>query len=410
MPTPSGLVVKNGSKIRGTISGAMPAPVSRTSIIDAPALVGPGADADLVALGLALGDGLRGVEEQVQEHLAEARLVAVDQRHVAVVLHQARAVADLVPGHVDRRVEHAAHDHRPARLLVAAREDLEVAHDVAHPLGALARLAQRLDRPRPGSGRCRPAPTTAAPACRGQRRQLPPREVDVRDDVRERVVDLVRHARRQRPDRRHAPGEDQLLLHLPALGEVADEEVVAFQDPGGRPDDRRAGPSPSASRTAPSFLMPTTWRSVFPMVAPSQIGADGGPVIDGQISSHAVPSAHRRCQPNMSAKARLTVTKRPSPIGAGDRLAGVLQRGAQLADLLLPARDHAVAAVTAGIDSPGGWLPADSNRIGVAHPSIISASLIVLEVTFSINGKLTRRRNAGVGTQGPRPSLRRLSG
>ena len=62
VPTPSGLVVKNGSKMRARISGAMPAPVSRTSMITRPSRSVRGAHADLVALGLALGDRLRGVE------------------------------------------------------------------------------------------------------------------------------------------------------------------------------------------------------------------------------------------------------------------------------------------------------------------------------------------------------------
>ena len=118
---------------------------------------------------------------------------------------------------------------RPALLLVAAREHPQVAHDVAHALGALARLGQRLARLVERVARCRRRRHAAGAAdARRERRDLVPHEVDVGDDVRERVVDLVRDARRQRPDRRHAAREDQLVLHPPPLRQIADEEVVAL--------------------------------------------------------------------------------------------------------------------------------------------------------------------------------------
>ena len=72
----------------------------------------------------------------------------------------------------------------------------------------------------------------AARQARRQRRHLVANEVDVGDDVRERVVDFVRHAGGERPDRRHPPREDELVLHPPPFGQIADEEVVPL---GGRP-------------------------------------------------------------------------------------------------------------------------------------------------------------------------------
>ena len=146
VPSPAGLVVKNGSKIRSRISAGIP--IAGVAHLDhrVAARVGAGADPDLVALRLALGDGVRGVQQQVQEHLAEPRLVRLDHRRIAVVLHQPRPVADLVPGDVDRGIEHPPQRHRTALVLVAAREHPQVAHDVADALGALARLGQRLAR------------------------------------------------------------------------------------------------------------------------------------------------------------------------------------------------------------------------------------------------------------------------
>ena len=89
---------------------------------------------------------MRRVEQQVQEHLAEARFVALDHRHVAVVLHQAGAVPDLVPGDVDRRIQHPAQRDRAALVFVAAREHPQITDDVADAFRALARLGQRLPR------------------------------------------------------------------------------------------------------------------------------------------------------------------------------------------------------------------------------------------------------------------------
>ena len=74
----------------------------------------------------------------------------------------------------------------PRLLLVAARERLQVPHDAAHALGALASSRA------PAAAASSPAP--AAPRV-SSRVQLLADEVQVRDHVGQRVVDLVRHAR-----------------------------------------------------------------------------------------------------------------------------------------------------------------------------------------------------------------------
>ena len=47
-----------------------------------------------MVLVVALGDRLGGVDDQVEEHLAEPRLVGVDPRHVGELGHEHRAVPD----------------------------------------------------------------------------------------------------------------------------------------------------------------------------------------------------------------------------------------------------------------------------------------------------------------------------
>jgi hypothetical protein len=79
------------------------------------------------------------------------------------------------------------------------------------------------------------APSTLGPLARlgerrgdvGRRRRVLRQrlgdEAEVRHHVRERVVELVGHARHQRPERRHALGHRQLRPHLAPLGVVEDE-------------------------------------------------------------------------------------------------------------------------------------------------------------------------------------------
>src|SRR5258706_466485 len=85
---------------------------------------------------------LGGVDEKVQEDLAEAGIVPErDRGRLGIVLHQPRAVADLVPRHVRRRVQHLVHVDRTGLEVLRLRERLEVAHDRADPLGPVERLA-----------------------------------------------------------------------------------------------------------------------------------------------------------------------------------------------------------------------------------------------------------------------------
>jgi hypothetical protein len=119
---------------------------------DAVALLA-GDHADAVIGHVALGDGLRGVHQEVEEHLAEARLVGHHRGHGAELPHQARAVADLVPRHVDARLDDVLDQDGAAPVFVAAGEGAEVLHDLADALGALAGVGQRPAQPRARLGR-----------------------------------------------------------------------------------------------------------------------------------------------------------------------------------------------------------------------------------------------------------------
>ena len=147
VPTPTGLVVKNGSKMRGRTLGIDARPVVPHLHDDAPARVDGGADADVAGTGTAVvGEGLRGVDEQVQENLCEARLAGHDPRNGRKIGHHAGAVARLVGRHPNRRAKHVAHVDGRQLVIVDPREGPQIARDEAHALDAVANVFERLAR------------------------------------------------------------------------------------------------------------------------------------------------------------------------------------------------------------------------------------------------------------------------
>ena len=102
----------------------------------------PRAHADLVLVGAAVGDRLRGVEQEIQEHLTEPRGVRVDRwRRGVERLHHARAMTDLVVRHLDRRREHRRDVDGAARVVVGTGERAQPAHDCRHARHAVTRIA-----------------------------------------------------------------------------------------------------------------------------------------------------------------------------------------------------------------------------------------------------------------------------
>jgi hypothetical protein len=105
----------------------------------------------------------------------------------------------------------------PAARLAPAREQLQVADDVARPPRGVARVLERLEQAR--------APHWIGLA---EALDVAGHEIDVQRHHRERVVDLVRDAGRERAHRHHAVGDQQLLLRAHALGDVAQDQHHAL--------------------------------------------------------------------------------------------------------------------------------------------------------------------------------------
>ena len=175
VPSPAGLVVTKGSKTRPIRRRRDAGAGVRHLDHHAAPVVDPRARPDLVAAGVSLGDGVGRVDEEVQEDLAEARLVDGHRRHLAVVAHDARPPAQLAPGDAEGVLEHLVDVDGADQRLVRAGEPRQVEHDGAHAGGALAghRRASRGPRQLPGErreppGRARVGRCAASPSRRAQ--------------------------------------------------------------------------------------------------------------------------------------------------------------------------------------------------------------------------------------------------
>ncbi len=158
-----------------------------------------------MAVRIPLGNRLGSIDDQVEEHLPEPRFVPLHRRHLGIFLDQLGAMADFVPGHSKRRLQHAVHVDGAARLLVRrAREDLEIADDVPDPVGALPGIVKLVQYFRQAIVQRRTD---------GHSSQVSRHQLEVGEDGSERIVDLVGHAGRQRSHRGHAIGDEKLLLH-----------------------------------------------------------------------------------------------------------------------------------------------------------------------------------------------------
>ena len=198
----------------------MPQPVSRTSTIARPRSSADVATPISLPIGLALGDRLRGVDEQVHEHLAEARLVGLDKGHVVEVAHEAGAVADLVPHEADRGLEDAPHVEEAAVVALRARESGQIADDAAHPRGFVARDLERGREIGELLGHDGAAHDLGARVLVGAGLEEPPYVIEVRDHVREGVVDFVRDAGRERAQRGEPARLEEALFHGAARRDV----------------------------------------------------------------------------------------------------------------------------------------------------------------------------------------------
>lgn len=165
---------------------------------------------DRVLMGVPLGDRLGRVDDQVEEHLPQPRLAGVDHRRRRIEdLDQPGPMPDLVPRHPQHRLHDGHHVDGPDQLFLGSGEDLQVAHDRAQPLGALVRVVEHL---------AQLAVLGREPVALGQLDDVAGRQLEVGRHARQRVVQLVGDARGQEAHRGHAFGDEELLLHLLALG------------------------------------------------------------------------------------------------------------------------------------------------------------------------------------------------
>ena len=157
----------------------------------------------------ALGDGLRSVQEEVEDDLAEPRLVAEhggDGRGSRTSSARSRIS---LPAML-RAESITAPTSTGTRRSSPAREKIRRSRTIADALTAFLRVRERV-----------PAERKVLGALGAQLRELLLHQVEVRHDVRERVVDLVRDSGRERADGRQPIGLREARLERLALGDVA---------------------------------------------------------------------------------------------------------------------------------------------------------------------------------------------
>ena len=142
VPSPTPLVVKNGSKICGQdLVGDAAAVVGHLD--DDLAVDRAGADRDPPVDAVRRLDGLHGVDQQVQEDLVELGRRAGDLGQLAELLLDGDAAAiEPAPDHLEGRADRLVDVDLIDLGAVEPGEAAEVLHDVGHPLDALPRAAR----------------------------------------------------------------------------------------------------------------------------------------------------------------------------------------------------------------------------------------------------------------------------
>ena len=149
-----------------------------------------------------LRHGLCRVEQQVDEHLRQPRVVGQHVRNGLEVAFEPRPVTKLVHHELDRAFHDLARVGRDAALLArTTAEHPELSHDLADPLGTAARILQRIENFAWGSGAG----------------QLAADVVEVAHHVRQGVVDLVADAGAQPSERAQPFGPEQTIASLEQL-------------------------------------------------------------------------------------------------------------------------------------------------------------------------------------------------
>ena len=205
VPSPSGLVVKNGSNTWAASASDMPGPSSAMSTATPSSQ--RRARTTTVPGRPAARDRLRRVVDEIDEDLLD--LVGIDVRHRQVGLDlQARLDPvghEIVPQQQERRVEQRLEGGGPPLVLLLPGEAEEVLHDVRRPLRLFLDDRERLPQRRRHVGHFGEV-------------------VGEPDDRGERVVEVVGDAGDELPDGGHLLRLDELVLQPAALGLVVEEE------------------------------------------------------------------------------------------------------------------------------------------------------------------------------------------
>ena len=224
MPTPTGLVVKKGSKMRVCTSGGMPGPLSWNSS-RTPSGGAAGLDADL-ALAV---DRVAGVHQQVQEDLVQLAGIAAHARELPVIAH-----------HRDRVLEARLHQRQRAIDLlvqvgvlqvglVHAREGAQVLHDLLDALGALAAAREQL-----ADGLANALGVGVRALALDELLDVLVEQLEIRVHEADRIVELVGDARDELAQRLHLLRLRELRLDVAqlarALLDARLERLVELRD------------------------------------------------------------------------------------------------------------------------------------------------------------------------------------
>ena len=216
MPSPTSLVVKNGSKILSTCFG-----VNARAIVpdrqDGLTVFNPAVDPD--GRLFTVGEGLRlqrveGILQDVHQHLDQLVFVGPDRLAFRELLLDLHRVPPFVAEEPQRGRDDLGHGHRVQLLGVGMREHAQIGNDGLHPLEPLLHVGEDLG--------------IFALLFRGEVFALfAQREKPRRGEV-QRVVDLVDDARAHAAERRQLFGLHQLHLVFLELLEARFQRLAAL--------------------------------------------------------------------------------------------------------------------------------------------------------------------------------------
>ena len=190
--------------------------------------------ADFVPLRVRLLHRLRRVHQQIDDDLLEPALVGPHRPHGLERRRDAGAMADFVARDLDRGVHDGLEVDAASRLVVRPREAAELADDGRDAMRPLPGFLEHGQKRREGRRVARDL------------RELAGDPLEIEDEIREWIVDLVGHARRQSPEGCESVGLDELHLELFTGGDVAphaeDRGLALVFEVDGADFEERHGP------------------------------------------------------------------------------------------------------------------------------------------------------------------------